>query len=146
MPRPTIVAATIAAVLVLGACGNTDANADDVRDILTDAGASEEQADCAADGIDDELDQDELNDLAGANSIDDIPNDIDEKITPVLDRCLAEGGPVEEEGEGDTDTSDTSDTSETTVAGDASDTTVAGDAGAPTTTAPAGDTTTTVAG
>lgn len=134
MPRPTIVAATIAAVLVLGACGNTDANADDVRDILTDAGASEEQADCAADGIDDELDQDELNDLAGAESVDDVPNEIDEKITPVLERCLAEGGPVEEEGEGDTDTSDT------TVAEDTSDTT------APVTTAPAGDTTTTVAG
>lgn len=144
MPRPTIVAATIAAVLVLGACGNTDANADDVRDILTDAGASEEQADCAADGIDDELDQDELNDLAGAESVDEVPNEIDEKITPVLERCLAEGGPVEEEGEGDTDTSDTTvaeDTSDTTVAGDADTTTTAA-----ATTAPAGDTTTTVAG
>jgi hypothetical protein len=138
MPRPTIVAATIAAVLMLGACGNTDANADDVHDILTDAGANEEQADCAAEGIDDELDQGELNDLAGADSIDDIPDAIDEKITPVLDRCLAEGGPVEEEGEGDT--------SETTDDEGTSDTTVAGDAG-PTTTAPTSDTTaTTVAG
>jgi hypothetical protein len=136
MSRPTIVAASIAAVLVLGACGNTDANADDVHDILTDAGASEEQADCAAEGIDDELDQGELNDLAGADSIGDIPEAIDEKITPVLDRCLAEGGPVEEVGEGEGDTSDT------TVAEDTSDTTVAGDAGSATT-APAGDTTTT---
>jgi hypothetical protein len=131
MPRPIIVATTIAAVLVLGACGNTDANEDDVHDILTEAGASEEQADCAAGDIADELTQDELNDLAGADSPEDIPADIDEKVNPILDRCLAEGGPVEEDtdGSGDTDTSTTTE-----------------DGGTTTTTAAAGGTTTTVAG
>jgi hypothetical protein len=142
MPRPTIVAATIAAVLLLGACGNTDASEDDVHDILTEAGADEEQADCAARDIADELSQDELNDLAGADTPDDIPNDIDEKVTPILDRCLAEGGPVEEEPE---DTGDTDDTT-TTVAEDGDTTTTAAGDGATTTTAAAGDTTTTVAG
>ena len=140
MPRPIIVATTIAAVLVLGACGNTDASEDDVHDILTEAGASEEQADCAAGDIADELSQDELNDLAGADTPEDIPADIEEKVTPILDRCLAEGGPVEE----DTDDTDTSTTTEDGEDADTS-TTVAGD-GTTSTTAAAGGTTTTVAG
>lgn len=132
MPRPTIVAATIAAVLVLGACGNTDASEDDVHDILTEAGADEEQADCAARDIADELSQDELNDLAAADTPEDIPNDIEDKVTPILDRCLAEGGPVEEEPE------DSGDADETT--------TTEADDDATTTTAADGGTTTTVAG
>ena len=121
MPRPITVAATIVAVLALGACGNTDASEDDVHDILTEAGASEEQADCAAGDIADELSQDELNDLASADQPEDIPDKINEKITPILDNCLAEGGPVEED-EGDTSdstapegSSDTSDTTATTA-------------------------------
>lgn len=142
MPRPTIVAATIAAVLVLGACGNTDASEDDVHDILTEAGADEEQADCAASDIADELTQDELNDLAGADTPEDIPDDIDAKVTPILDRCLAEGGPVEEEPE---DTGEADGTT-TTVAGDEGTATTAAGDGATTTTAAAGGPTTTVAG
>jgi len=136
MPRPIIVAASIAAVLVLGACGSTDASEDDVHDVLTEAGASEEQADCAAGDIADELTQDELNDLAGADSVGDIPEDIDEAITPILDRCLAEGGPVEEAPEGEGDTSDTSDTTEGEGSADTTTTTAA--AGGTTTTTAAG--------
>ncbi|HEY8544665.1 MAG TPA: hypothetical protein VIL36_06445 [Acidimicrobiales bacterium] len=138
MPRPIIVAASIAAVLVLGACGSTDASEDDVHDVLTEAGANDEQADCAAGEIADELTQSELNDLAGADTPEDIPDDIQEKIDPILERCLAEGGPVEEdesEGEGDTST--------TTVAEEgATTTTTAAPAGPTTTAAPAGPTTT----
>lgn len=140
MPRPTIVAATIAAVLVLGACGNTDASEDDVHDILTEAGADEDQADCAARDIAEELSQDELNDLAAADTPADIPNDIEDKITPILDRCLAEGGPVEEEPE------DSGDDETTTTEADEGSTTTEADGGTTTTTAAAGGTTTTVAG
>lgn len=133
MPRSIIAASTIVAVLALSACGGTDTSEEDVHDILTEAGASEEQADCAAGGIADELTQDQLNDLAGADQIDDIDAEIDEKITPILERCLAEGGPVEEtettdttaEGEGDEGSTDATTTTTAAPAAGATTSTTA---------------------
>ena len=91
MPRPIIVASTILAAFVLGACGNQDSKASDVRDVLKDAGASTSEAECASEKIDAELTQDEMNELAKSEKASDIPDDIDEKITPALDECLGEG-------------------------------------------------------
>lgn len=139
MSRPYIVATTIAAVLLLGACGNTDASESDVRDVLEEAGATDEQASCAAGQIAEELDQDELNDLAGADTIDDIPNAIEEKVTPILDECLGEAGsdgPVVDEDESPETDGETTETTEAEGAGTTTTTAAGG----------TGDTTTTTAG
>jgi hypothetical protein len=127
MPRPIIVAATsLLAVLVLGACGEKDASEDDVRDVLDSAGATETQIDCAAPKIADELTQDELNDLAKASDVDDIPDKVDEKVTPILEECL---GASESEGEGEGSTESTTSTTaegETTESTESTTTTTAG--------------------
>lgn len=84
---------------MLGACGEKDANESDVSEVLVDAGATEAQADDCAGQIAGELTQDELNDLAGANEEGDIPDEINEKITPILDQCLSGEAPPESESE-----------------------------------------------
>jgi major membrane immunogen (membrane-anchored lipoprotein) len=94
VPRPILVASTIVAAVLLGACGQKDATESDVHEVLVDAGATEAQADCAAPRIADDLTQDELNDLASASEEKDIPDKIDEKITPILDECLSSENPT----------------------------------------------------
>ena len=79
---------------MLGACGQKDAKEADVQKVLVDAGATETQADCASGAIADELTQDELNDLASATEEKDISDKINEKITPILDECLAGEAPA----------------------------------------------------
>ena len=112
MPRPILVASTIVAVLVLGACGQKDAKEADVQEVLVDAGATKTQADCASAKIADELTQDELNDLAAATKEKDISDKINEKITPILDECLAGEAPATTSttAEGETTESTTSTT------------------------------------
>lgn len=106
MPRPIIVAATsLLAVLALGACGEKDATEDNVRDVLENAGATDTEINCAAPKIADDLTQDELNDLAKASDIKDIPEKVDDKVTPILDECLGSGS--EGEGEGSTESTTT---------------------------------------
>lgn len=123
MPRPIIVAATLtAAALVLGACGQQNASESDVQEVLEDAGATKDQANCASSKIADELTQDELNDLAKADTAEDIPNAIEEKITPILDECLSGEG-SESEGEGD---GETTESTTTTTEGETTTTTSAG--------------------
>lgn len=126
MPRPIIVAATsLLAVLALGACGEKDASEDDVRDVLESAGATDTEIDCAAPRIADDLTQDELNDLAKASDIDDIPDEVDDKVTPILDECLGDG-PSESEGEGSTEsTTSTTAEGETTESTESTTTTTA---------------------
>lgn len=121
MPRPIIVASTILAAFVLGACGNQDSKASDVRDVLEDAGASTTQAQCASEAIDKELTQDEMNELAKSENASDIPDAINEKITPALDECLA--------GEAPTDTESGDETTETTAEGETSGSTTSTTAG-----------------
>ena len=122
MPRPIIVAATLtAAALVLGACGQQNASESDVQEVLEDAGATKDQANCASSKIADDLTQDELNDLAKADTAEDIPKAIEEKITPILDECLGSGSESEGEGDGETTESTT-----TTTEGETTTTTSAG--------------------
>jgi len=106
--RPKIAAAVIAATLLFGACANKDAKASDVEKVLKDAGATSAQAKECASKIDDALDQKQLNDLAGADHADDIPQKISDKINPILDQCLkGEGGTTATTTAGESTTSTT---------------------------------------
>lgn len=120
MPRPIIVAAPLfAAALIVGACSEKNASASDIQEVLEDAGASKDQADCAATEIDKALNQDEMNDLAKADTAGDIPDKIDELIQPILAQCLSESST--DDGEGTTTTTaegeSTESTTTTTAAG-----------------------------
>lgn len=117
MPRPIIVAAPLfAAALILGACSEQNASASDIEEVLVDAGATKDQADCAATEIDKALTQDEMNDLAKADTAGDIPDKIDEQIQPILAECLSEGG-------GSTDDGETDETTSTTAEGESTEST-----------------------
>ena len=116
MPRPIIVAASLlAAALALGACSQQNASASDVEDVLIDAGATKDQAKCTSTKIADKLDQDQLNDLAKSDTAKDIPNSIEEIITPILDECLSEGGGSTDETTSTTAEGDSSSTESTTT-------------------------------
>lgn len=110
MPRPIIVAAPLfAAVLLVGACSEKNASASDIQEVLEDAGATKDQADCASTEIDDALTQDEMNDLAKTDTAKEIDDKIDEKIQPILAECLQGEGSTDD---GETDESTTSTTAE----------------------------------
>jgi hypothetical protein len=85
---------------------------------MTDVGLSPEQARCVGNGLTDELDQGQLNDLASATSPDDYPEGTTETVDSVLEECVGESSSTTE-GTG----SDSSDTSDTTAESDASATT-----------------------
>jgi hypothetical protein len=83
--------------------------------VLIDAGATKDQAKCTSAKIDDKLDQGQLNDLAKADTAKDIPDSIEEIITPILDECLSEGGGSTDETTSTTAEGDSSSTESTTT-------------------------------
>jgi hypothetical protein len=115
--------AALAAALVLGlaACASNDAKRGDVVDAMTDAGLDEDQANCIADGIDDEYgdDQDTYNEIAAADEPDDLPEGAEETITSILDDCLGGGGTSgdAEDGDGSTTTEPAESTTTSTAEG-----------------------------
>jgi hypothetical protein len=107
--------------LLLAGCPSNDVDGADLADALEEAGATSDQADCAAERFDD-LNQDDRNEIAEADdqeAIDDLPENLRTDYEAIMTECLAEGG-------------DTT----TTTAGEGEETS---------TTAPAGDSTTTTA-
>jgi len=121
MSRPIIAATVLAAAALLGACASKDAKEADIQNVIEDAGATKQQADCAASKIFDKLTQKEVNDLASADHEDDIPEAISKKITPILDECLKDSEDPSGSttsttaGEGSTTTASTESTTSTTA-------------------------------
>jgi hypothetical protein len=117
-----MVAGVFGAALLLAGCPSTDVDGQDLADALEEAGASRDQADCAAERFDDELNQDERNDVAQAADeadIEDLDDDVREAYESIMAECVG-GQETTTTAEGG------SDTSETTPAGEESTTTSAG--------------------
>jgi hypothetical protein len=105
------------AVVALGAvgltaCANQDSDRGDVVEALETAGATSEQAECVGDRLTDEdseqfLEQDQLNDLAGASDLEDLDDEVNQRVQAALDACLDGSGDA-----GSEDTTDTTDASE----------------------------------
>jgi hypothetical protein len=121
MSRPIIAATVLAAAALLGACASKNSKESDINNVLVDAGATKQQADCAASKIFDKLSQEEVNDLAAADHEDDIPKKIDAKITPILDECLKSENPG-----GSTTSTTAAEGSSTTASTEATTSTTAG--------------------
>lgn len=99
-------------VLSLSACTSQDSDTDDVRDALEETeGLSRDQVrTCTNDFEDADFSQDELNDIANADTLDDLPNDLGEQVRGILEQCI-EGSSTTDEGSGEP-----SETSSTTAA------------------------------
>src|SRR5262245_57214969 len=106
--RPLIALAAIA-LLALSACGRNDAKESDVVDAMRDAGLTQKQAECVGSGFQDEFgdDQQLFNKVAAAAKTEDFPEGTEEPIRQILDRCV--------NGEGASDSTDTTGADETTT-------------------------------
>jgi PBP1b-binding outer membrane lipoprotein LpoB len=114
------VAALALVALTLGACSSKNAKASDVRKTLKDAGATTEQADCVAEGLDDKLDQKQMNEVAKADELSELKKSLQDIVNETLNKCLVEGE------SSDSETGDTSDTTEPEGSGDETTTTTSG--------------------
>ena len=121
-----------AAVAVLaGACTSQDVDGADAASVLDDAGAPRAVQTCVGDRFDDELDQEQLNEVGGADRLSELPNELEQTVQQILDECVASDGEANEadeggseEGDGSGDSSETTDT--TQAGGDTTTTTAAG--------------------
>jgi hypothetical protein len=120
MTRRTRFAALVAlAALTAAACTNNDAKRSDIVDAMSDAGLSDEQANCVGDGFEEAFgdDQDLFNDVAAASDTDEFPEGTEDQIDQILDECVNGG-----DGDGDTTTTtaagaESTDTTPTTAEG-----------------------------
>jgi hypothetical protein len=112
-------AVLVAAVaLAAGGCASQDVDGEDAASVLDDAGAPEAVQTCVGDGID-ELDQDQRNEVGKADTLSELPDDLQETVEAMLDECVAgesATGDSESEGGSDEGDSDSSETTETTEA------------------------------
>jgi hypothetical protein len=98
------IAAALIAVLALSlaACASNDAKRSDVVSAMTDAGLSDEQAECIGDGFDDAFTQDELNEIGGASELDELDDELRAEVDAVLEKCVGGSGDGGETQDGST--------------------------------------------
>jgi len=94
-----LVALAAVAALSLSACTNKNADAGDVVDAMTNAGLDEDQARCMGDEFDREFNQDEMNDLAAADSPDEFPSDTKPTVDSIIEQCTGQPVPGSEASE-----------------------------------------------
>ena len=124
--RLAVLAAVVA--ILASACASQDVDGADAASVLDDAGAPRAVQTCVGDRFDDELDQDQLNEVGGADRISELPEELEQTVQDILDECVATDGEVAEgsdEGGSDEGEPSDSDTTETTESGDATTTTSA---------------------
>ena len=80
------------AALSLSACTNNDADAGDVVDAMTNADLDADQARCMGDEFEQAFSQNEMNDLAAADSPDDFPSGTKPTVDSIIEQCT--GQPV----------------------------------------------------
>ena len=96
---PGLVSLAAVAALSLSACTNNDADGGDVVDAMTDADMDEDQARCMGDEFDRESNQDEMNDLAGADTPDDFPSGTKPTVDSIIEQCTGQPVPGSEGSE-----------------------------------------------
>lgn len=89
-------AASVVAAALAAACAGQDASRDDVVEAMEDAGLDTEQADCIGDGLDDELNDDQLNDVSEASDLDDLGEQLQTTVDSVLETCLTGGASIDD--------------------------------------------------
>jgi hypothetical protein len=87
-PSRRIAAIVAVTALAMSACSSNDADREDIEEAMRDAGLPDEQAGCIAERLDEELDQDQLNDLAGAADPDEFSEDGADAVSAAVDECV----------------------------------------------------------
>jgi hypothetical protein len=105
--------------LALGACSRNDAKESDVVNAMTDAGLTDDQADCIGKGIDDAFGDDQklYNQVASATDVSDLPDGTEDTIQGVLDDCLGENPDSSGGSTSTTEAGDATSTTATTTSG-----------------------------
>jgi hypothetical protein len=133
-PSRRIAALVAVTALAVSACSSNDADREDVEEAMRDVGLPDDQASCIAERLDEELDQDQLNDLAGAADPDEFTEEGADAVTAAVDECVdgstESSDTTEATGEGDDEGGEPSDSTD-----DTSDTTAEDEAGTTATTA-----------
>jgi hypothetical protein len=79
----------VAAVVALAtACPNGDATPGQVVEAMTNANLDRRDANCIGEEFDDSFTQEELNEIAGATDLDDIPTSLADEVRSILGDCL----------------------------------------------------------
>jgi hypothetical protein len=109
--RPSALALAAVLAFTLTGCPNQDLDGADAANVLTDAGASEDVADCLGTRFQDDLSQDQINEVGGADDLGDLDTDLQDKVQGILDECVSgSDGTTEDQGSGETgDSSDSTD-------------------------------------
>ena len=118
-PSRRIAALVAVTALAVSACSSNDADREDVEEAMRDVGLPDDQASCIAERLDEELDQDQLNDLAGAADPDEFTEEGADAVTAAVDECVdgstESSDTAEATGEGGEPSESTDDTSDTTA-------------------------------
>jgi hypothetical protein len=109
--RRRIAVLAAVAALSMSACTNQDSDIDDVRDALDETeGLSREQVSACTDGFEAaDFSQDELNEIANADELSELPNDLGDEVNTILEDCIT-GSTTTAEGSGEPSESTTSTT------------------------------------
>jgi predicted small secreted protein len=109
-----LIALAAVAALSLSACTNNDADGGDVADAMTDAGLAEGTdpnfPECMGEEFERAFDQDQMNDLAGADNAEDFPSGTEETVNSIIEECSGESVPGSEGSESEDTESETTTT------------------------------------
>lgn len=86
-----IIATLAIGTLALTACGLTSVSADDLRDQLIEDGITESVADCIVDTLEEELTDDEFQEVATADTLEEIDADLGARATATIEACVIAG-------------------------------------------------------
>jgi len=86
-----IIAPLALAALSLSACGLNDVSKDDLRDTLTDDGIDEATANCVVDDLESQLSSDEFQEVAKADTFEEIDADLATRAEAIITACIVGG-------------------------------------------------------
>ena len=103
-PRRLAVLAAIVAI-ALPACSSQDAEVSDLVEAMEDAGLNRSEAECVGDGFEGaDFSQEQLNDIAEAETPEDYPGDTGDQIREILETCADESSSPTTESDSTTST------------------------------------------
>ena len=86
-----IIATLAVGTITLSACGLGSVSADELRDQLIEDGIDENVADCIVDTLEAELSDDEFQDVATADTLEEIDADLGARATATIESCVLAG-------------------------------------------------------
>lgn len=86
-----IIATLAIGTIAISACGLNSVSGDELRDQLVEDGIAENVADCIVDNLEAELSDDEFQDVATADTLEEIDADLGARATATIEACVLAG-------------------------------------------------------